>query len=300
MKCINSEADWLTWTDPEEMLTSLRGRWPSDRKLRLFACAVCRSVWDLIIHPESRSAVETAEKFADSQVSKEELRVACEQAREISMKMPNPDEDVTNYESWHACIDAWSACEEEAEKAAYDISQKNYASNICNVLRDTISFIDVTLPASLVKCHICDGQGGEMVATYGPPRETHHCGVKMQERRDTGNCRDGYWPTWCPKCWWCQLPEHTGYRIDKPCTLCKARKVVPRPCPWLTPTVLSLAKAAYEDRKANGALDELTLNALADALTEEGCTQETLLSHLRSPTPQYRGMWSLDLILRKS
>lgn len=47
-------------------------------------------------------------------------------------------------------------------------------------------------------------------------------------------------------------------------------------CPWLTPTVLSLAAAAYSERQAGGTLDPLTLCALADALEEAGCPSEEI------------------------
>lgn len=40
---------------------------------------------------------------------------------------------------------------------------------------------------------------------------------------------------------------------------------------WLTPAVLSLAYAAYEERLSDGTLDPLRLSVLADALEEAGC-----------------------------
>ena len=75
-----TEKEWLVSTDPAAMLTHLT-RWPkdgrsvtipdsrriggvSDRKLRLIACAMCRSVWPMITDERSRRAVETAEQFA--------------------------------------------------------------------------------------------------------------------------------------------------------------------------------------------------------------------------------------------
>ena len=102
-----------------------------------------------------------------------------------------------------------------------------------------------------------------------------------------------------------------------------------------TPTVVSLAQAAYEDRdEATGHLDPLRLAILADALEEAGCKRElcqecggsrriwvdyppvephwngchdcdcgldpqSFLGHLRSPGPHVRGCWAVDLILGK-
>lgn len=42
-------------------------------------------------------------------------------------------------------------------------------------------------------------------------------------------------------------------------------------CPWLTDTVLSLAKAAYEERLPDGTLDPARLLVLHDALLDAGC-----------------------------
>jgi hypothetical protein len=67
---------------------------------------------------------------------------------------------------------------------------------------------------------------------------------------------------------------------------------------WQTPTVLSLARAAYEERSLpSGELDHARLTVLADALEEAGCTEQSLLDHLRSPGPHVRGCFALDLVL---
>lgn len=90
--------------------------------------------------------------------------------------------------------------------------------------------------------------------------------------------------------------------------------------PWLTPQVLSLAAAAYEDRPGrvdyappsdlhpgeewysprrieDGTLDPVTLLALADALEEAGATDDALLGHLRSSESHVRGCWAVDACL---
>jgi hypothetical protein len=66
-----TEAEWLQ-ADLEAKLQFLWGT-ASERKLRLFACACCRSVWDYLELPAARRAVEVAERFADGQASKREL-----------------------------------------------------------------------------------------------------------------------------------------------------------------------------------------------------------------------------------
>src|SRR5438045_1770664 len=62
-----TEQEWLGCTDPQKMLAFLRGK-AGDRKLRLFAVACCRRIWDFILDPESRAVVEITERSADSPV----------------------------------------------------------------------------------------------------------------------------------------------------------------------------------------------------------------------------------------
>jgi hypothetical protein len=69
---------------------------------------------------------------------------------------------------------------------------------------------------------------------------------------------------------------------------------------WKTPTVLSLAQAAYEDRMLPaGTLEPARLAVLADALEEAGCTNADILNHCRQPGDHVRGCWMVDLLLGK-
>lgn len=70
-----TEEEWLTCTDPLTMIRHLRGK-VSDRKLRLFACACCRRVWDHLSEEQSRKAVEIAEAFAEGKATSEEMKSA--------------------------------------------------------------------------------------------------------------------------------------------------------------------------------------------------------------------------------
>jgi hypothetical protein len=67
---------------------------------------------------------------------------------------------------------------------------------------------------------------------------------------------------------------------------------------WQTPTVTSLAAAAYYERDLpSGELDAGRLAVLADALEDAGCDNAGMLGHLRSPGVHARGCWALDLLL---
>lgn len=100
--------------------------------------------------------------------------------------------------------------------------------------------------------------------------------------------------------------------------------------PWLTPQVLDLSRAAYDEREADATLDPFRLGLLSDALEEAGldggeclmckgqgvnlCDYREVLipcilcggrktygiiAHLRSPGPHVRGCWALDRLLGK-
>jgi len=69
-----TEQEWQSCTDPQLMLEFLKSK-ASHRKLRLFAVACCRRVWDCL-DDLGHGAVEMAELFADGLAGTEEMRSA--------------------------------------------------------------------------------------------------------------------------------------------------------------------------------------------------------------------------------
>lgn len=66
-----TESEWLTATEPTEML---RFAWAVDlRKLRLFVCACCRSQWSSLSTKRSRKSIEVAERYADGKATEQQL-----------------------------------------------------------------------------------------------------------------------------------------------------------------------------------------------------------------------------------
>jgi hypothetical protein len=63
VEVIVTEQQWLLCADPLPMLDLLRRR-AGDRKVRLFACACCRLVWEHL-PTQCLPAVELAERYAD-------------------------------------------------------------------------------------------------------------------------------------------------------------------------------------------------------------------------------------------
>src|SRR5687768_5484790 len=71
-----SEAEWLACQDPVAMIKFLRDK-ASDRRLRLWACAVCRAMGSRI-GKEGQEAVAVGERFADGKVGECDLVLADE------------------------------------------------------------------------------------------------------------------------------------------------------------------------------------------------------------------------------
>ena len=68
-----TEAEWLACNDPKPMLEFLHGK-ASERKLRLYACACARRVWDCFAKGKVPLPVGVSERFADGDVKGRELK----------------------------------------------------------------------------------------------------------------------------------------------------------------------------------------------------------------------------------
>jgi hypothetical protein len=67
-----------------------------------------------------------------------------------------------------------------------------------------------------------------------------------------------------------------------------------------TPTIVSLARTAYDERQfPSGGLEPHRLAVLADAVDEAGAADE-LVAHLRSPGPHVRGCHVVDMVLGRT
>ena len=134
------ESEWLGTPDPEPMLEFLRGK-ASDRKLRLFAVACCRSIWHLLTDGRSRAAVELAEQSADQDISPEALDAASGEAEEAFEDAITDDGDT--------------------DPKAAACSAASYASNpllrACDILEVLQATADSVLDATderLAQCHL--------------------------------------------------------------------------------------------------------------------------------------------------
>lgn len=113
-----TEQEWLESDDTRPMLEFLRGK-ASERKMRLFACACCRRVWNLLIEADNESAqraVITAERFADGFATKKELNAA----KKASYKLFGGEGRITRSERQHNALGAAWSTTKDAFSSAMD------------------------------------------------------------------------------------------------------------------------------------------------------------------------------------
>jgi hypothetical protein len=286
-----TETDWLTSEDPQAMLQYVvkdrhpRSQGPSDRKLRLFACAAARMGGV----PDEKN-IHGAELWAEGGV---------------------PTEYRYSYQDPSAPKAASFVSQPYWAGAYGNINQADKASLIREIvgnpwrpvtpLWDRVKVGDEMLLESEPNYHLRKRRPGERPANAEVVEMLP--GGKMRVQPAYGG-NPGVW----------EVPDPTPL------------------VPWLTPTVLSLAAAAYENRSGrweptplrgvttqkyveDGSLDPVRLLVLADALLDAGCDNEQILRHLQGweeadenthsdnliwvqkNRPHVRGCWVLDLLL---
>lgn len=124
-KRILSEPEWFSSSQPQEMLTFLRGK-ASERKLRLFGVACCRRIWGEMRDERSRRTVEIAEDFAESRCDKRTLSLARQDAltasgaaRLAAADVPRTAANLDALNAAHVVAEAADAAQEVAAEDAY-------------------------------------------------------------------------------------------------------------------------------------------------------------------------------------
>mgnify|MGYP005615864829 CR=1 FL=1 len=267
-----TEQEWLESVDLVAMLDWLmENHKPSDRKLRLFVCAMA-------IASPSHS------------------------------RLDNDGEAISSY--WDTRAFAW---------CRHVIRHKDIAlPELARILRNIVGnpWRPVTLPLG-EKCSLCKGRGRILY-----DKRSREPAIYRAARGRSHSSTNDLTEVECERC------HGTGHR----------------PSPVLTPLVLSIAQAAYDERQENGTLDNATLAILADALEDAGlpecvkctscngvgtvtiwtaeascdnccdshCVEEggywkgsgtmlnPLLAALRAPGPHYPGFWALDVVLGRA
>lgn len=283
-----TEQEWLSSEDPAAMLRCLLDRVytreeyeqrqlvkvprPSDRKLRLFACACVRRVWHLLTHRDSQNAVEVAERFADGQVTAAEMEAALRGAYYLTQGTPG--DSPQRYAEYLAS--------NVALPDAAQFFRSNYAqwperagvprATQAALLRDIVGnpFRPVTLSPAWLTPQVLtlaraayEGRAGFSICSAHQTREPGcpRCAVTL--RPDDGTLDP------LALLALADALEEAGCPQVLPCRFCKGERVV----------------VAGEYRTMKCPCAEIEANPL--------------LAHLRSPGPHVRGCFALDLILGK-
>jgi hypothetical protein len=258
------ESEWLACTEPQKMLKFLGDR-ASQRKLQFLAMACCRRVWHLLESSNLRKAVDVLEQFADGGADEDSVRAFAWDSHPLRAYYGE-------LFSGRPGEEKWLRPREEKWLPAYAINR--------------------VMNGVLVK------RGETVVATLRPGIAEVAEALDFLARAVSA-------------------AQYDSLETDRRCVPseaeCAAQAVLLR-CifgnpvyplainpAWLTPAVVSIAQAAYDERQLpSGELDFARLAVLADALEEAGCTDLELLVHLRGPGQVHvRGCWALDRVLAR-
>jgi hypothetical protein len=105
-----TEAEWLACANPDVMLDYLE-KSASERKLRLYGCACCRRIVQLLTDERSRAALEIAQRFADGLASREELAEAHQAAVATIWTCSGAARDIAQVAAWVSAPHSWDAAD---------------------------------------------------------------------------------------------------------------------------------------------------------------------------------------------
>jgi hypothetical protein len=240
------------------MLEALKGN-ASDRKLRLFACACCRSIWHLLADDRSRSAVEEAERHAEGLLAPADVEAAARQAHAAAAELSRRaagrgvsgellmGQPLATAATAAACLlQASSVFSKSGVATAAEVAAGGAAAAAARAVKSTARV---------------RGMAGRPLAKRERVTQCHllRCVVGHPHGR---------------------LPT-----LDPSWAL------------WNDGIVKRMAEAAYQERELpSGNLDAARLAVLADALEEAGCADVDVLAHLRGGGLHVRGCWVLDWV----
>lgn len=259
-----TEQEWLTCSDPDAMLAFLQGTGlSSPRKLRLYACACGRRLWNLL-NPACREALDVAAKVADDTALQDRLSYA----RNIIQKelADGPLEHFVEAAEDFACTFYYHAARgrEEAVRAV----GAAVADDLLSVSpQDGAAY---WARRALAQAAIAAALSGAWEERE-PVSQAHQAGEAVERREQARQVR--------------LLHDVFGNPLSA-----QPRYVAT----WRTPAVQGLAQRIYEDRSFE------RVPELAIALQEAGCADAEVLGHLRAEGPHARGCWVVDLLLGKA
>jgi hypothetical protein len=263
-----TESQWLSSTNPHEMLAFLKDRKPvglasflswfglaagrsSTRKCRLFACACCRRLGPLLADERSRQAIEIAELYAEGLVSKKAFQQAVQAARVASLQAARP----------RVMMGEWLAAAQS--RAAEAIA--------CTLEADDPADEAATWGKEAIRAWAAQNTRPYPAALGHMPQLPHRATTPEAAWIAEGIAQ-------------CDLLREV---IGNPF---RAPVLLPS---WRTPEATALATRICQDRAF------ADMPQLASLLEQAGCNNPEILQHCRETKEHARGCWALDFILGK-
>jgi hypothetical protein len=120
-----TEKEWLKcvfmsglWIELNLRHTHLIAGRKANRRLRLFACACCRRIWELFPDDRCRKAIEVAERHAEGRAAKGELKAA----QRAMAGAAHRQDAAPKAAMWSVAREAWIGAQEAASYATYAVS----------------------------------------------------------------------------------------------------------------------------------------------------------------------------------
>lgn len=261
--------EWRSSRDPATLLECLRGT-ARERSLRLFACACCRAVWDLIPEGPHRRLVAVIEAYADGRATLAELTGAMAAGAEDDVRLSDQahdaEEDAVRGSELAATVRAVRATRIAAyvpRKGAEDDILLDVALDAARSCMEAVGMRARAEAAAWVSKTVPDPDTASPATIENAATAAEEAAYASQAeivREVFGN------------------PFHPI-------------QVEPT---WTTTQVVELARTL----SASG--DSTRFPELAAALEAAGCTERALLDHCRTPRLHVRGCWVLTLLMEQS
>ncbi|AMV24723.1 hypothetical protein VT84_10030 [Gemmata sp. SH-PL17] len=145
-----TEVEWLASINPIELLTAVRG--VSHRKLRLFACACCRRLWESMT-PSQQQQVEITESHADGRADPEEWALA----------FSNPDLSKPFVLTYRQYVDAAAFCLGWPDSEEPDWKLNEWAQSLTPRLEEPGAY------AEFCTARVCSHASGAVHRRVGKP-----------------------------------------------------------------------------------------------------------------------------------
>jgi hypothetical protein len=273
-----TEEEWLTGRDGRALYESLRDeqasfrtRWlgwigvrrfqVSERKLRLFCCACCYRIFDLIPTEESRRCVAAAEDLADGLISE----AAMEEAVRASMAA---------CAFWHR--------RRQSEHDPFGHSVREAINAVSRVFRT-------------------DEQGRSGSIRAAAAARAGDAVQRVLANQNTESLRDILVEQYVSErhpvvaeAFQAESAIQADLLRDIVGNPFRSVHIDPAWLTWHHSVVFHMARSIYVDKR----FGELPI--LADALEDAGCTSTDILTHCRSGTEHVRGCWVVDALLGAS